>query len=110
MTRRQRQMCIRDRQRILALPSDTRLFTGHDYRHDGREAQCESTISEQKENNAYLVNTDRQAFINMRKERDATLPLPDLMLMALQININGGNLPEAEADGNVYLKIPLNRF
>ncbi|MGF7167853.1 uncharacterized protein (TIGR01244 family) [Pantoea sp. AN62] len=97
-------------QRILALPSDTRLFTGHDYRHDGREAQCESTISEQKENNAYLVNTDRQAFINMRKERDATLPLPDLMLMALQININGGNLPEPEADGNVYLKIPLNRF
>ena len=97
-------------QRILALPSDTRLFTGHDYRHDGREARCESTISEQREKNAYLVNTDRQAFIDMRKERDATLPLPDLMLMALQININGGNLPEPEADGNAYLKIPLNRF
>ncbi len=97
-------------QRILALPSDTRLFTGHDYRKDGREAQCESTIREQKEINSFLVNIDRQQFINKRNERDATLPLPDLMLMALQININGGNLPEPEADGNAYLKIPLNRF
>ena len=35
-------------QRILALPDDTRLFTGHDYRPNGREARWESTVAEQR--------------------------------------------------------------
>ena len=37
-------------QRILSLPADTRLFTGHDY-PAGREARWESTVREQRENN-----------------------------------------------------------
>jgi glyoxylase-like metal-dependent hydrolase (beta-lactamase superfamily II) len=35
-------------QHILHLPADTRLFTGHDYRPNGREAQWESKIAVQK--------------------------------------------------------------
>jgi glyoxylase-like metal-dependent hydrolase (beta-lactamase superfamily II) len=35
-------------QRILRLPADTRLFTGHDYPPNGRPAQWESTIEAQK--------------------------------------------------------------
>lgn len=97
-------------QRIVELPSDTRLFTGHDYRNDEREVQCESTIRQQQENNAYLRHNDKANFIAMRKERDAILPFPDLMLMALQVNINGGHLPTPEKDGHSYLKIPINRF
>ena len=46
----------------------------------------------------------------VRDERDATLPLPKLMLAALQVNIRGGRLPEAEENGRSYLKIPLNAF
>ena len=43
----------------------------------------------------------------MRQARDKTLPMPKLMLHALQVNIRGGRLPEAEADGRSYLKIPI---
>lgn len=97
-------------QRILSLPADTRLFTGHDYRPAGREARWESTVREQRENNPWVVNMDKSRFIAQRKQRDATLPHPELMLMALQVNIRGGVLPDCEDDGQHYLKIPVNRF
>jgi hypothetical protein len=32
------------------------------------------------------------------------------MLAALQVNIRGGRLPVAEADGHSYLKIPVGKF
>ena len=44
----------------------------------------------------------------MRQARDRTLPMPKLILAALQVNINGGRLPEPETNGQRYLKIPLN--
>jgi hypothetical protein len=33
--------------------------------------------------------------------------MPKLILAALQVNIRGGRLPEPEANGRRYLKIPL---
>ena len=36
--------------------------------------------------------------------------LPRLMLAALQVNIRGGRLPEPEANGRSYLKLPLDYF
>ncbi len=93
---------------ILALPTDTRLFTGHDYRPNGRPAAWESTIAEQWAKNPYLKDRPSCAeFVRRRKERDQTLPMPALILHALQVNIRGGRLPEPEADGRVYLKIPI---
>ncbi|CAI1954667.1 MULTISPECIES: MBL fold metallo-hydrolase [Serratia] len=97
-------------QSLLRLPADTRLFTGHDYCPNGREVRYESTIQEQRDNNPFLILEDKAGFIAMRTQRDETLPLPELMLMAIQVNINGGRLPEPERDGHRYLKIPLNRF
>ena len=55
-------------------------------------------------------NATQQAFTATRDARDATLPLPKLMLTALQINIRGGRLPAPEDNGRSYLKIPLNTF
>ena len=93
---------------ILDLPPDTRLFTGHDYRPNGRPVAFESTIAEQWEKNAYLKDRPScEEFVRRRKERDKTLPMPALILHALQVNIRGGRLPEPEADGRVYLKIPI---
>ena len=42
-------------QDILALPDDTRLFTGHDYQPGGREPQWESTVAEQKAKNTHVA-------------------------------------------------------
>ena len=52
----------------------------------------------------------RASFVALREARDKTLPLPDLMLAALQVNLRGGRLPAPEDNGRSYLKIPLNAF
>jgi glyoxylase-like metal-dependent hydrolase (beta-lactamase superfamily II) len=97
-------------QRILQLPDDTRLFTGHDYRPNGRKARWESTVAAQKAHNPHLKDRDATKFIKFRMQRDQGLPLPGLMLPALQVNIAGGRLPAPEDDGRCYLKIPLDAF
>ncbi|MGR3249572.1 MAG: MBL fold metallo-hydrolase [Paracoccus sp. (in: a-proteobacteria)] len=99
-------------QAILALPEKTRLFVGHDYGTDSRDApQWEATVAEHRARNRHVKDgTRREDWIKLRNERDATLPLPDRILAALQINLRGGRLPAAEEDGNNYLKIPVNRF
>lgn len=95
-------------QAILALPDETRLFTGHDYQPGGREVLWESTVAAQKATNSHIsVHLTQAAFIAAREARDATLPMPKLILQALQVNINAGRLPEPEANGRRYLKIPM---
>ena len=94
---------------ILALPDATRLFTGHDYRPNARAAQWESTVGEQKRSNSHFKDQPaREAYVAMREARDRSLPMPRLILHALQINIRGGRLPDPEGNGTAYLKIPLN--
>jgi len=97
---------------ILALPDDTRLFVGHDYDSKTREEPAwESTVAQQRAHNTHLGGgTSREAFITLREARDATLKLPQRMLHALQVNLRGGRLPEPEADGRSYFKLPANRF
>lgn len=95
-------------QSILALPDDTRIFTGHDYQPGGREPRWESTVGEQKATNIHITrHPTEDAFVAARQARDRTLPMPKLILQSLQINTNGGRLPEPEANGRRYLKIPL---
>lgn len=95
-------------QQILSLPGDTRLFVGHDYQPGGREPLWETTVDEQKRSNAHVNGKDEAAFVALRTARDKTLPMPKLILHALQVNIRGGRLPEPEENGQRYLKIPLN--
>ena len=94
-------------QDILALPDETRVFTGHDYQPDGRQPRWESTVAEQKSYNPHIVDQTEASFIALREARDATLPMPKLILHALQVNMAGGRLPEPEGNGKRYLKIPL---
>lgn len=95
---------------ILALPEGTRVFVGHDYA-PGREAKCEATVAEHRAKNIHLKGAPSRAkYRAVRDARDATLPLPKLMLAALQVNIRGGRVPEAEDNGRSYLKLPLNFF
>lgn len=96
---------------ILDLPGDTRLYVGHDYPADGTAPEYMATVAEHRLRNRHVKDGIGKAeFIATRTARDATLPLPDRMLAALQVNIRGGRLPEVEADGSSYLKIPLGKF
>ncbi len=97
-------------QAILSLPDETRLFTGHDYMPGGRQPLWESTVADQKRNNPHVAGQSRHDFIHLRETRDRTLPMPRLILHALQVNIQGGELPPAEENGRRYLKIPIDAF
>ncbi|MEQ8301544.1 MAG: MBL fold metallo-hydrolase [Hyphomonas sp.] len=98
--------------RILDLPPETRVFVGHDYLPAGRNLPAwETTVAEQRAANVHVHDgVDEAAFVAMRKARDATLGAPRLILPSLQVNIRGGEMPPPEDDGQVYLKIPVNRL
>jgi glyoxylase-like metal-dependent hydrolase (beta-lactamase superfamily II) len=90
------------------LPDDTRVFVCHDYGPGGREVACETTIGEQRRSNIHVHDgVDENAFVTLRKARDATLAMPALILPSLQVNLRGGALPEPEGNGVRYLRIPL---
>ena len=95
--------------RVLALPPDTRLFLCHDYPQATRAAMAQTSITAQREHNAH-AGVSESDYVALRKTRDASLPVPRLILPALQINIRGGRLPEPDADGVRYLKIPLDQL
>ncbi|MTH64626.1 MBL fold metallo-hydrolase [Paracoccus shanxieyensis] len=98
-------------QAILALPDATRIFTGHDYREGGREPRWQSSVAEQRATNSHISKyLTKNEFVAARQARDATLPMPRLILHALQVNIAGGRLPEPHANGRRYLKIPMGLF
>jgi glyoxylase-like metal-dependent hydrolase (beta-lactamase superfamily II) len=96
-------------QRLYALPEDTRVFVCHDYSPGGREARCETTIREQRASNIHVRDgVSEQEYVEMRRKRDATLDVPNLLIPSVQVNIRGGALPPVEADGVSYLRVPLN--
>ena len=80
--------------KLYALPDATRVFVGHDYQPKGRELKWETTIGASKKNNPQLKgDTSKEAFVEMREARDATLAAPRLLYPSVQVNIDAGKLP-----------------
>jgi len=95
--------------KVLSLPPETVLYMCHDYQPGGRELQFVSSVADKREKNLHVRNgISEEAFVAMRQARDATLDMPTLILPSVQINMRAGELPEPEANGMRYLKIPLN--
>jgi len=96
--------------RLLSLPGETRLFLCHDYKAPGRDVYAwETTVAAQKAGNIHVHDgVSEEAFVALRTARDATLPVPKLIVPAIQVNMRGGHLPPPEDNGVRYLKIPLN--
>ena len=99
-------------QKILALPDDTRIFVGHDYKAPGRdEFAWETAVGEQKAMNIHIgAGKPLEDFVSMRTTRDAQLGMPRLILPSLQTNMRAGNLPEPEDNGARYFKVPINQL
>jgi glyoxylase-like metal-dependent hydrolase (beta-lactamase superfamily II) len=96
-------------QRVYRLPDETRVFVGHDYQPGGRPLRWETSIGASKAHNPQLsATTPRDAFVAMRRARDATLPAPRLLFPSIQINIEAGRLPAPHTNGTRYLVVPLN--
>ncbi len=96
------------------LPDGTRMFLCHDYLPTGTDATgvCwETTVGAQKHGNIHAhEGITEDDFVAMREAKDRTLDMPRLILPAVQVNMRGGQLPAAEANGTAYLKVPLNAF
>lgn len=95
--------------RLLALPLETRVLVGHVYPAEGQKPAWESTVAEQRRANKHVRDGVGEAeFAAMRRARDATLGMPQLLWPSLQVNIRAGQLPQPDNNGLVYLKLPLN--
>lgn len=95
-------------QRLLSLPGDTRLFMCHDYPPNGRDANWQTSVAEQRNANIHVRDgISEDDFVAMRTRRDATLSMPTLILPAIQVNIRAGHFPPPEDNGVRYLKIPV---
>ena len=99
-------------QKILALPDSTRIFVGHDYKAPGRENYAwETTVGEQRNKNIHIkVGKSKDEFVKLRDERDATLSMPKLIVPSLQINMRAGNMPKPDEQGDVFIKVPINKM
>ncbi len=68
-------------------------------------------MAEQRAHNVHVhEGIGEEEFVKMRTERDATLGMPRLILPSVQVNMRAGEMPPAEDNGQVYLKVPINRF
>jgi glyoxylase-like metal-dependent hydrolase (beta-lactamase superfamily II) len=95
--------------RVLDLPAETRLFMCHDYGPNGRQIRWQTSVAEERAHNIHVHDgVDEDAFVQLREARDKTLSMPKLIVPAIQVNMRAGHLPEPDASGKRFLKVPLN--
>ena len=96
--------------RIHGLPDDSRIFLCHESPKSGQEPVCSVTVAESRRDNVHVGRgKSRDGFVAMRRDRDARLGLPRLILPSLQVNILAGAAPEPDENGVTYLRTPFNR-
>ena len=56
------------------------------------------------------MGKSKDEFVKLRDERDATLSMPKLIVPSLQINMRAGNMPKPDEQGDVFIKVPINKM
>ena len=98
--------------KLLSLPAETVLWMCHDYKAPDRDTYAwKTTVAEERAKNVHVHDgIDEDAFVAMREARDKTLAMPVLILPSVQVNMRAGHFPPPDNDGQVYLKLPVNRL
>jgi hypothetical protein len=74
----------------------------------GRDLGYMTTVGAQRADNIHIGGgISEDDFVKMRETRDATLSMPKLILPSIQVNMRGGNMPPAEDNEEIYLKVPI---
>lgn len=82
-------------QRLLGLPSSTRIFLCHDYPPEGVTPQHLTDPDSLRDQNIHLqAGVTREQFVAMREARDAKLKEPSLLEASLRANIRAGRLED----------------
>lgn len=98
----------RSSRRLFALPPETQMHLCHDYPPAGRAPAWTCTVADQRAHNIHLHDGVSEAeFVALRSARDATLGAPVLLWPSLQVNLRAGHLPPPEANGQRYMKTPI---
>jgi glyoxylase-like metal-dependent hydrolase (beta-lactamase superfamily II) len=92
--------------RLLGMPAEVRLYTGHDYPPAGRGPEPFYVVRDQRETNKHGVLGEKE-FVEWRSQRDSGLGDPRLLHQALQVNIRGGRLPVRNETGTSFFKVPV---
>ena len=95
-------------QRLLSLPSDTHIFTCHDYPPPSRTPESFATVSQHLQHNI-LVNKDidKASFVQKRTARDTHKPPPRLLYPSLQANLRAGQLRSANEEDTQPFQSPF---
>lgn len=98
--------------RLLSLPANTHLWMCHDYKSAGRDGYLwHSTVGEQRTHNVHVHDgIAEEQFVATRVARDKTLAAPVLLLPSVQVNIRAGQMPPKDPNGQVYLRLPVDRL
>ena len=97
-------------QRLMQLPTETRLHMCHDYLpKTGRTAYVwNTTVGEERQNNVHVrEGVSEDEFANMREARDKTLSAPTLLLPSIQVNMRAGKMPPPDSNGVHYIRVPI---
>ncbi|KAJ5872216.1 uncharacterized protein N7529_004569 [Penicillium soppii] len=98
---------FRSMKRLLELPPETKLYTGHDYppsnESTARQATPYVTVGEQQQNNKHVKDSTEGAFVQWRNARDEVMPEPELVHQAMQVNVRGGKMPRKSHHGKAYM-------
>lgn len=98
-------------QKIFTLPNSTQVMVCHDYPQDNQSPCHVATVEEQKKQNIMIKDgIDKAQYIAARNLRDKGLPVPKLLLPAMQINLRAGYLGDPAENGVQYLNLPLNQL
>ena len=98
-------------QKILSYPDDTLIFVCHDYPPTSRKVEWVTTVGEQKKKNIHVkTSIGEDEFVKVREARDKTLNMPKLIIPSIQVNMRAGNFPPSEDNGDVFIKVPINRM
>lgn len=94
--------------RLLNLPENTKIWTGHDYPPAGRGPVAATEVGRQKAENKHLgKGVTEDDFVKWREGRDSALGEPRLMHWALQVNVRAGSMPTPTKDGDRLLHVPV---
>jgi glyoxylase-like metal-dependent hydrolase (beta-lactamase superfamily II) len=92
---------------LLSLPDATGLYLCHVYPTTNRTTPCHQVTVAEQRSNLQILNRDAAAFVAFRQARDAQLSAPRLLYPAIQVNLAAGRMPNADANGQRYLKLPI---
>jgi len=95
--------------KLLSLPDNVKVWTGHDYPVEGeRGPEPWTSVGEHRARNKHIRDgVSEEEFVEMRSERDKNLAAPRLVHESLQVNIRAGQLPKADEAGMRTFKLPL---